>query len=280
MDRHLFCFGYGYCAQAVVKHMAVSEKDWTFSGTKRNKINDQFAEVHQFDSMLALPRDITHILVSIPPKDDGDVALQRFAKHIAMLPKLQWVGYISSTGVYGDAKGEWVDENSPIQPNNPFSKKRILAEHQWQDFCGQHKIPLTIFRIAGIYGPGRSALDQVLSDKAVVIDTPNHVFSRIHIDDIAHIIHEAIEDYKHSEGIFNLADDNPSSAKDVIQYACTLLNVPSPKPVTLEEANLSEMGKVFYSECKRVKNEKVKKHFKLKLKYPSFREGLMGIMNS
>lgn len=279
MDRHLFCFGYGYCAKAVVSHVSVSERHWKFSGTKRAKTKEDDVEIYQFDSMLAIPRDVTHILISIPPKDDGDIVLSRFAQHINKLPKLQWIGYISTTGVYGDAKGEWVDEESPINPSNPFSKKRILAEHQWQDFCQKYKLPLVIFRIAGIYGPGRSAIDQILTDKAMIIDKPDQVFSRIHIDDIAHIIHASIETPTPGE-VFNLADDAPAAPKDVTEFACTLLNVAPPKPVKLEDANLSEMAKIFYSECKRVRNNKVKDRFKIKLKYPSYKEGLMGIMNS
>lgn len=279
MDRHLFCFGFGYLAKAVSKHVDATERHWVFSGTKRVVVNEPDVKIYSFESMLSIPKDVTHILISIPPKDEGDIVLSKFAKHITKLKNLQWIGYISTTGVYGDTKGEWVDEESPINPSNPFAKRRILAEQQWHDLCEKYNIPLVIFRVSGIYGPGRSSIETLLADKAHIIDKPDQVFSRIHIDDIAHIVHESIEQPEKYQ-VYNLADDYPCNPKEVTEFACSLINIAPPQPVKLEDANLSEMGKVFYSECKRVSNKKVKDRFKIKLKYPTYKEGLVGIMNS
>lgn len=268
MAKHLFCFGLGYVAQALIAELS-KDSEWKFSGTKRSDSHIHGVAVFNYDNLAILPRNITHILVSIPPKDEGDVVVKQFSKQIKMLPNLKWVGYLSATGVYGDTRGAWVDENSALNPGNVVSKKRLIAEHQWQDLS----VPLNIFRLSGIYGQGRSAIEQVLSGTAKIIDKPEQYFSRIHVEDIIQVLIKTIEKEITNE-TYNLADDLPSNPREVIEYACELLKIAPPKPIKLEEAELSEMGKIFYSENKRVKNDKIKNQLSIKLKYPTYKEGL------
>jgi len=279
MSHHLFCFGFGYVAEKLVKLTAAAEANWEFSGTKRSECSNHLANIYEFDSLLSIPTDVTHILISIPPKEEGDLVFEKFAKHISKLKNLQWVGYLSTTGVYGDTKGGVVDEESPINPSNPFSKRREISEKLWTDFAEKYDVPLFIFRLAGIYGPGRSVIDQVLAGKAKIIDKPEQVFSRMHVHDIAHALQLSMQNPL-KPGIYNLADDAPCNSEELVSYACKLLNMDSPKPVSLEKAELSEMGRCFYSECRRVSNEKVKKELDLKLKFPSYKEGILYILNS
>ncbi len=268
MKNHLFCFGLGYVAQHLVAQLK-QNKDWEISATKRSPVKTDGVQVYQFDELTFLPREITHILVSVPPKDSGDVVLEQFGKQIQKLPNLKWVGYLSATGVYGDTKGNWVDENSPLNPSNPYSKKRLIAEQQWQDLG----VPLNIFRLSAIYGPERNALEQVEAGHARIIDVKDQVFSRIHVEDIVQVLMKAIERDITGE-VFNVADDKPTSSNEVIEFACQILNVTPPTPVKLEDAELSEMGKAFYSENRRIRNDKIKSSLGVRLKYPSYKEGL------
>ncbi len=268
MANHLFCFGIGYVATHLISSIK-QQSNWKISGTKRTDTNIEAVDIFNYDDLAILPRDITHILISIPPKDEGDIVVKQFGKQIKMLPNLKWVGYLSATGVYGDTKGNWVDENSPLVPTNPFSKKRLIAEQQWQDLG----LPLNIFRLSGIYGPERNAIEQAKAGHAKIIDAKDQVFSRIHVADIVQVLIATIDNNIKDE-IFNLADDNPSSAREVVEFAYEILTLPPPKPIKLEDAELSEMGKVFYSENRRVKNDKIKNVLGIKLKYPSYKEGL------
>lgn len=279
MMNHLFCFGFGYVAQKLVRIISASEKDWTFSGTKRVQTNNFMANIYEFDSLISIPSDVTHILISIPPKENGDIVFEKFEKHISKLPNLQWIGYLSTTGVYGDTKGEWVNEDSPINPANQFSKRREVAEKMWTDFAAKFDIPIFIFRLSGIYGPGRSVIDDILIDKVKIIDKKDQVFSRVHVHDIAHAIQLSMQNPL-KPGIYNLADDYPCGKEEVVNYACKLLNIEPPKPVSLEDSGLSEMGKNFYKENRRVSNEKVKNELGLKFKFPTFKEGVLHILNS
>lgn len=282
MSHHLFCFGLGYVADRLIKLLSASEKDWMFSGTKRVATGGYaagLAEVHEFDNLLALPTDVTHVLISIPPHEDGDLVFNKFGPHLARLKKLEWLGYLSTTGVYGDTKGEWVNEDSPINPGSPFAKNREISEQIWANFCEKNKIPYFIFRLSGIYGPGRSVINRVLAGKAQIIDKPEQVFSRIHVHDIAHAIQLSMHNPL-KPGVYNLADDYPCNSEELITYTCKLLNIDSPKPIPLEKAELGEMGKHFYNECRRVSNEKVKKDLGLKLKFPTYKEGILHILNS
>lgn len=273
MINHLFCFGFGYVAQKLVANLS-SKEEWKFSGTKRSEFHHHCVDIINYNDLMLIPRDVTHILVSIPPKDEGDIVANDLAKQIKMLPNLQWLGYLSATSVYGDTLGKWVNEDSPLNPRTPHAKRRVIAEEQWQSL----DLPLNIFRLSGIYGPGRSAFDRIHSGHIQIIDKPEQVFSRIHIDDIIQVLERSIES-KDAREIYNLADDLPSSSKEVFEFAYNLMSNTPPKPVKLEDADLTEMGRNFYSECRRIQNAKIKDKLGIQLKYPTFKEGMKSIFS-
>jgi nucleoside-diphosphate-sugar epimerase len=271
MTNHLLCFGFGYVAEALAKELK-KNGDWKFSGTKRSYFNHDDVKIYNYNDLTLLPRDVTHILISIPPKDEGDVVVNDLGKQIKLLPNLKWVGYLSATSVYGDTMGEWVDENSPINPGTAIAKRRVVAEEQWRSL----DLPLNIFRLSGIYGPTRSAFDRISAGHKNIIDKPGQVFSRIHIADIVQVLMRSIESGVVRE-VYNLADDMPTSSRDIYEYAYDLMGEVPPKPVKPEDADLTEMGMSFYSECRRVKNDKIKNDLGVKLKYPSYKEGMKAI---
>lgn len=216
----------------------------------------------------ALPAAIaaaTHILSSVPPAADGsDPVLVAHGAALAAAPA-QWLGYLSSTGVYGDAGGAWVDEASPL---NGRRSGRIAADLQWQTLHPRARI----FRLPGIYGPGRSALDRLRAGPVARIDLPDHVFSRVHVDDITGAV---LASFDHgAPGVYNLADDEPAPGEAVTAHAARLLGVPVPPLQTLEQASLSPMGRAFYAECRRVANGKMTRDLRYRLRYPDYRCGL------
>lgn len=273
--KHLFCFGLGYTAKRLVTHLSADET-WKFSGTSRSELSFPNTQMHIFDGLLILPEDITHILISIPPKETGDIVHGRFLTQIAKLPKLKWLGFLSSTAVYGDHKGEWVTEESVVNLGSPLARCRLTAENQWLDAFSEFGVPSHIMRIAGIYGPGRSALENAISGRLKIIDKDDTIFSRIHVDDIANILTLSINT-PHPGSIYNLADDYPCNPKETSEFACKLLGIMPPSPIPLEEAELSEMGLGLYTQSKRVSNQKIKAEFALGLTYPSYKEGLSAI---
>ena len=219
--------------------------------------------------------DITHILISIPPDEDGDIVLKTYTQNIIDAPLLKWVGYLSTTGVYGDHNGEWVDEDTPPTPKSQRSKNRLLAENQWLDLFKQHGVSVNIFRLAGIYGPGRSSFDRMDKQR---IDKPGHYFSRIHVEDIAQVLQKSMFNKDRGE-LYCLADDEPCESRKVIEYACDLKGLPYPPLVKFEDAQLSEMAQDFYRENKRVSNHKIKNKLGIKLKHTSYKDGLKSIYN-
>jgi nucleoside-diphosphate-sugar epimerase len=218
----------------------------------------------------------THLLVSIPPDLEGDAVLRDFADDIAALPDLEWVGYLSTVGVYGDAKGAWVDEESPTRPLTERSLRRAQAEQAWLDFGAGAGRRVEVFRLAGIYGPGRSVIDTLRAGTARRIVKPGQVFNRIHVDDIARVLAAAI-DRDTGLGVFNVSDDEPAPPEDVVAYAAELLGLPVPPAVPFEEAGLSGMAASFWSECKRIKNERIRRDLEVELMYPTYREGLRAL---
>lgn len=279
--NHLFCLGLGYSASRFISHLAKHDNvTWKFSGTHRsiNSIN-AVSKIRQYEfaSLNTLPQDVTHLLISIPPNEEGDIAYNKFIENIKSLQNLKWIGYLSSTGVYGDAKGEWVDEETQTQASNKFAQMRIHAETLWKDAYRKYGLPIVIYRLSGIYGPGRSVLEQALTHNLKIIDKPDQIFSRIHVDDISNALYHTYSG-EFSGEIINLSDDYPSNPRDVVEFCCKLLKISPPTPVKLEDANLSEIGKVFYSQSKRVSNAKLKKLMGTPLLYPSFKEGLIAIL--
>lgn len=273
--NHLFCFGLGYTAKRLVTRLS-AEGAWKFSGTSRSTLHFPNTEMHIFDALLLLPDDITHILISIPPKETGDLVYNRFLAQIAKLKNLKWLGFLSSTTVYGDHKGEWTTEESVVNLGNPLARYRLIAENQWLDAHKDLKIPSHILRIAGIYGPGRSALERAISGHLKIIDKSDTIFSRIHVDDIVSALILSIN-ATNPGSTYNLSDDYPCNPRENSEFACKILGITPPNPIPLAEAELSEIGLGFYAQSKRVSNKKVKTELGLTLAYPSYKEGLIAI---
>lgn len=281
----LFVFGYGYTSAALAK-LLLADDAWSAAGTTRSSDKAATLKGDGVDPVLwEEPFDgssldgATHLLVSTPPGENGCPTLNAAAAAIAERSKpIQWIGYLSTNGVYGDHDGAWVDEASELRGNSSRAKRRIAAENAWCAFAKSNAVPLVIFRLPGIYGPGRSAIDSVRAGKAKRILKPGQVFSRMHVDDIAAAIAANISRPDAGE-LFNLADDEPAPPQDVIEYACDLLKVEPPPLIPIDDANLSDMARSFYADNKRVSNKRMKEALGVTLTYPTYREGLKAILN-
>jgi nucleoside-diphosphate-sugar epimerase len=282
-DNQLFCFGMGYCARAFAAGLPADR--WTVAGTRRSlpAITDD-AHLHVFDgsrpmadakSVLAT---VTHVLVSAAPDDSGDPTLAWHGADLCQMPALQWLGYLSTTGVYGNTDGAVVDETAPLRPSSRRSENRVLAERQWLALYEDHGLPVHIFRLPGIYGPGRSALDQVAAGKIRRIDKPGHQFSRIHVDDIAATLAASAARPRPGR-IYNVCDNEAAAPADVTAFACKLLGVAVPDPVPFEIARLqmSPMALSFWQDDRRVDNRRITSELDVSLRYPTYREGLKAI---
>lgn len=220
----------------------------------------------------------THLLISASPSEVGDpfLAVAR-AEIAAAAPKLQWAGYLSSTGVYGDFGGDWVDEDTPPNAPEGHRDRRLLAEGEWQALAAESGLPLHIFRLAGIYGPGRGPFQKVKDGTARRIVKPGQVFSRIHVDDIAQVLAASMGRLDPGR-IYNVCDDEPAPPQDVIAHAADLLGLPPPPVISIEDADLSPMARAFYADNRRVRNDRIKGELGVVLKYPTYREGLAAIL--
>jgi len=216
------------------------------------------------------------MLVSVSPDEDGDPVLDMHGKELAGMAGLQWLGYLSTTGVYGDRDGGWVDEESPLRPSGERGRRRAAAEDGWRALWEASGVPVHIFRLAGIYGPGRSALDTVRSGKAKKVIKPGQVFSRIHIADLVRVLRASIN-RPWPGAVYNVCDDEPAPPQEVTDFACSLLGVEPPPPVPFEKAELSEMARSFYGDNKRVGNQRIKKELGVVLEFPDYRKGLDAI---
>ena len=273
----LLIFGHGYTANTFVDY--IRNIDWEIFGTTRNP---QTADLlikkgvkplmwSDGSKIKSVINQSDYILHSIPPTENGDPVYKRFSKAIISRSKnLSWFGYLSTTSVYGNHDGKWVDENIPVNPSSNRGLLRVKAENHWS---GIKDLPLHIFRLAGIYGPKRSPLDKIRSGKAQLISKPGQFFSRIHVEDIARVLKASIEMPNHGS-VYNVCDDMPAAPDEVLDFAAKLINYPDLPKVAFEEAELSPMAKSFYSENKRVKNELIKSELKITLKYPNFETGL------
>lgn len=284
--RRLFCFGYGYSARALGQRLKA--EGWALAGTTRSEeradaLRAEGVEAYVFDrdQPLADPAaaldGATHVLLSVPPGAEGDPVYRSHKADLAALSSLEWLGYLSTTGVYGDRAGGWVDEDSALEPTGPRGERRVTAERAWRDFAEAQGIPLMIFRLAGIYGPGRSTFDAIRAGRAKRIDKPGQVFSRIHVDDIASVLEAALARPRAS-GIYNLCDDDPEDPAEVVAFAYRLLDQEPPPLVPFESAELSDMGRSFYRDSKRVKNDRIKSELGVTLAYPSYKVGLPKIL--
>jgi len=286
MHKKLFCFGFGYTAKALAARLA--GEGWRIIGTTMSPEKADAMRaigvapvVWRGDALdEAALEDATAILISTPPSDAGCPALLSAQGLIAATrDRLKWIGYLSTNGVYGDHGGAWVDEDSALKATSARARRRIVAEEAWAEFCRRHNLPLAIFRLPGIYGPGRSALDAVRNGVAKRINKPGQVFNRMHVDDIAAGLAASLH-APEQQGVYNFADDEPAPQQNVVAYACQLLSV-EPTPLTeIEDAGLSEAAMGFYADNKRVSNRRMKSALEIELKYPTYREGLSNILNA
>lgn len=280
---HLFCFGQGYTA-SVLSRLMMAE-GWRNTGTLRKIPPSEsawMAGLQEFDGTHPLLdaaqalSDVTHLLISVPPNSAGDPVLALHGSAIAAAPCLQWIGYLSTTGVYGDTSGKYVDEAAPLNPSNVRSRYRVDAEAAWLALGQTHGLAVQVFRLAGIYGPGRSALDKARAGAARRIDLPGHVFSRTHVDDIATVLRASMATPE-SGRVYNVCDDEAASGADVVAFACDLLGLAPPPLVALADAGLSAMARSFYSDNRRISNARIKRELGITLRYPTYREGLKAI---
>jgi nucleoside-diphosphate-sugar epimerase len=280
----LFCFGFGYSAEALARRL--SARTSALAGTRTSLGGSEAplgASLAEFkgDAASGEVRDLlagtTHALISIPPDLEGDVVLRHFREELAALQDLAWVGYLSTVGVYGDWQGQWVHETSPTRPISERSLRRVQAERAWLDFGKATGKRVEVFRLAGIYGPGRSVIDTLRAGTARRIVKPGQVFNRIHVDDVARVLAAAI-DKDTGHRIYNVSDDEPAPPQDVVAYAAELLGLPVPPEVAYGEAGLEGMAASFWAESKRVSNARIKADLGVELMYPTYREGLRALV--
>jgi nucleoside-diphosphate-sugar epimerase len=282
----LFAFGLGFSAQALSRHLA--SKGWRIAGTARGlgnvkKLHTEGYAVARFDGetsnaeLAKLLEGTTHLLHSIPPGLTGDLVLDSYRREIAALKSLKWIGYLSTVGVYGDQEGRWVDETALPRPNSTSLAARLAAEKAWLEFGEETGQVVQIFRLAGIYGPGRSVFDKFRDGTAQRVIKEGQVFSRVHVDDIALVL-EASMMRPRAGAIYNVADDEPAAPDKVVAHAAELLGIPPPPEIPFEKAELSAMARSFYEGSRRIRNDLIKSELGVTLQYPTYREGLAALL--
>ena len=272
--KTLLCLGYGYSARAIATRLR--PQGWRVIGTSRRAFEAEGIEAIQWPGDELPLQGVTHILHSIAPTAVGDPVFTAMGAQIAALPSLEWFGYLSTTAVYGHRDGGWVDESDSVAPTSIRGERRAQAESKWQSIAG---LPLHIFRLAGIYGPGRGPFAKLMAGKARRIVKPGQVFSRIHVEDIANILQASIA-RPNSGAIYNVCDDEPAPPQDVLGHAAELLNLPVPAEVPFGEAGMTPMARSFYGENKRVRNDRIKHELGVKLLYPEYRSGLQAVLEA
>jgi nucleoside-diphosphate-sugar epimerase len=257
---HMLIFGLGYAAGHLAERLTA--RGWNVTGTTQDGRGGSIAFGDSAAVHAAL-RSATHILSSVPPAAGADPVLAAYGDAMALAPAA-WVGYLSSTGVYGNAGGAWVDESAPIKGRRD---DRNAADAAWQAL----RSDMRVFRLPGIYGPGRSILERIREGRAHRIDLPEQIFSRVHVEDIAGGV---IASFRGPAGVYNIADDEPCHQNRLAEWGCAMLGAPLPQLQTLNEAGLSPAARAFYAENRRVANGKAKRLLGWTPRYPSFREGL------
>ncbi len=269
----LLCFGFGYSAACLAERLLAT--GWQVRGTSRTPERRQMAgvEVVPFDRGQPLPaaalEGVTHVLTSIAPDAAGDPVLDAEGRRLAALGSIQWLGYLGTTAVYGNTDGAWVDETSPVRATSERGQRRATAEQAWR----ASGLPVHIFRLAGIYGPGRSVVDQLRAGTARRLIKPGQVFSRIHVADIAQVLEASIARPRPG-AVYNVCDDEPAPPQDVVAYAAARIGVPVPDAVPFAEAVLSPMARSFYADNRRVSNRMIKDELGVRLAFPTYREGV------
>jgi nucleoside-diphosphate-sugar epimerase len=276
--NHLLSFGHGYSAQALAR---VLPAQWQITGTTRSADKAAMLKTQGVTPLIWPGADLrpaldaaTHLLVSAAPDAQGDPVLALIRDEIAAhATQFEWVGYLSTTGVYGDQQGDWVDENSPLHPATARGQARVRAEADW----AMLGLPLHIFRLAGIYGPGRGPFEKVRQGTARRIIKPGQVFSRTHVADIAQVLAASIA--RPNPGTaYNVCDDDPAPPEDVIGYAAELLGLPVPPAEDFATAEMTPMARSFYAESKKVRNDRIKHELGVRLIYPDYRTGLRALL--
>ncbi len=273
--KTLLSIGHGYSAQALAAKLL--PQGWRIIGTTRTEAAAAALRGSGVQVLVWPDADLgpalaqaSHLLSSVAP-GDADPVLAAWGPQIARAG-LDWVGYLSTTAVYGHHNGDWVDETTPLAPTTARGAARAKAEADWAALG----LPLHIFRLAGIYGPGRGPFEKVRDGTARRIHKPGQVFSRIHVEDIANVLEAAIS--RPCPGVYNVCDDDPASPEDILGLAARLLNLPEPPIVPYEDAEMTPMARSFYAENKRVRNDRIKSVLGVKLAYPTYREGLAAIL--
>jgi nucleoside-diphosphate-sugar epimerase len=283
MTRTLLSLGHGYSASALARRLIAD--GWTVIGTTRSTDKTARLAAAGVEPVVwpgtplapALAR-ATHILTSIAPDPAGDPVIAAKPDALAgAAPHLEWAGYLSTTGVYGDHQGGWVDEDTPLAPSTERGRARVLAEAQWRALADRSGLPLHVFRLAGIYGPGRGPFEKVRDGTARRIIKPGQVFSRIHVDDIAQVLAASIAQ-PDPGAIYNVCDDDPAPPQDVIAEAARLLGLPEPPEVPWDRADLGPMARSFYAESKRVRNDRIKRDLGVHLIHRDYRSGLRALL--
>ena len=281
-DINIFCFGFGQVAKNFIKKLSVEQYNINLSATSRSEsskktfkginYNSYLFNRDNFDQNLVVKlKEADHILVSIPPENQQDLVIKNFSKFIES-SKVKWITYLSATSIYGDHKGEWVNENSKTNPISNNGIARLKAENAWFSLEKSKKIPIQIFRLSGIYSNEKNILIRLKSGGVKLINKKNHFFSRIHVDDISNILFKSLSKFKSGE-IYNLSDDKPSTSEEVTLFGAKILNIENIEKIEVDQIK-SEMLKNFYNESKKVSNKKMKSYFNYNLKFPSYIEGL------
>jgi len=281
-DINIFCFGFGQVAKNFIKKLSVEQYNINLSATSRSEsskktfnginYNSYLFHSEKFDQNLVVKlKEADHILVSIPPENQEDLVIKNFSKFIES-SKVKWITYLSATSIYGDHKGEWVNENSKTNPISNNGIARLKAENAWFSLEKSKKIPIQIFRLSGIYSNEKNILIRLKSGGVKLINKKNHFFSRIHVDDISNILFKSLSKFKSGE-IYNLSDDKPSTSEEVTLFGAKILNIENIEKIEVDQIK-SEMLKNFYNESKKVSNKKMKSYFDYNLKFPSYIEGL------
>ncbi|MBQ0818216.1 MAG: SDR family oxidoreductase [Methyloceanibacter sp.] len=282
----LFAFGLGFSAQALAGRLA--RQDWEIAGTARDEakivqLSDQGYAATRFAGEPGSPEFLlelkgsSHLLHSIPPGPEGDPVLTHCRDEIAKLGSLEWIGYLSTVGVYGNQQGRWVDETTAPKPNSARTEARVIAEKAWLDFGADIGVPVHVFRLAGIYGPGRSVFDKLAAGTAQRINKDGQVFNRIHVADIASVLEASIASPR-GGAIYNVADDEPTAPGDVVAHAAEMIGVPPPPQIDFADADLTPMARSFYEGSRRIGNALIKSELGVVLRYPTYREGLASLI--
>ena len=284
----IFCFGFGQVAESFINKLINEKKNFDLSVTSRQETHQiefnnikissyHFTDDKFDDSIKKKIEEADYILVSIPPIDGKDIVANYFDTNQKKIINCKWITYLSATSVYGDHKGDWVNEDSATQPTSDNGISRLEAEKNWKRLSNKKNYPLQIFRLAGIYSNEFNILKRLKTGKVQIVDKKNHFFSRIHVEDIDNILFKSLDNFKNNE-IYNICDDKPASQIEVVTYGAKLLKLEKPNSVKLEEVE-SEMLRNFYKDSKKVDNKKLKEFFNHKLKYPTYVEGLNYIFN-